>query len=281
MATLRHMMAASEPIPVRNVQFAFSEATPRYWAGDDPFLTHFWNALSSTFPDGEAFFVRSVQHYRKQVESETLREEMRAFSGQEGMHGQQHLRHLQLLHDQGYPWIRRLNEFADRQMRVINRVAPRYSLAVTAALEHLTAILARQLLTWPEHWLAPMHGDMQPFWRWHATEEAEHKAVAFDVLACVSESHALRVTALVTATFGLVVETGIRQIYFLGKDRRLSVGMLWRGWRRLATKGPHRRRLVKDYLAWFRRDFHPSQIDDRALIEAASRELAEGGFASA
>lgn len=48
----------SNPIPIRSVELTLSDKTPRYWYGGDPFKTHFMNALSSTFPEGEAFFVR-------------------------------------------------------------------------------------------------------------------------------------------------------------------------------------------------------------------------------
>ena len=100
------------------------------------------------------------------------------------------------------------------------------------------------------------------------------------MLEQVSGSYALRVVSLLGATLGLLSETLVRQVYLLARDGELGIGRLWRGWRSLARKGPHRRALVRDYLAWFRRDFHPSQIDDRALIAAASEELAAEGFAT-
>jgi hypothetical protein len=40
------------------MDFEFSDAIPRYWAYNDPFMTHFVGALSTFFPDGERFFIK-------------------------------------------------------------------------------------------------------------------------------------------------------------------------------------------------------------------------------
>jgi len=269
-------------IEVRHVASPLSAETPRYWNGRDPFLTHFMNALSSTFPDGEAFFVRSVHHYRNRAASDEERERIRRFGQQEGIHARQHAAHVELLEAQGYPWIPRVNRLADRMMRWSNRRMPRTSLATTAGLEHLTAVLARQLMAFPEKWVAPMHPDMARLWRWHALEEAEHKAVAFDLLARVSPSHLLRCAVLFAMTLGLLFEVWLRTAYFLAKDGLFfRPSVWWRGWRRLAAPGPARTALVRDYLAWYRRDFHPDQIDDAPLIAQTEAALRDEGFLAA
>ena len=41
-------------IQVRRPEFDLGAAIPRYWVAGDPFRSHFMNALSSVFPDGEA-----------------------------------------------------------------------------------------------------------------------------------------------------------------------------------------------------------------------------------
>src|SRR3546814_8693852 len=57
--------------------------------------------------------------------------------------------------------------------------APIASLAATMALEHFTAILAHELLKDSRH-LASADAETAAMWRWHATEEIEHKGVAYD-----------------------------------------------------------------------------------------------------
>src|SRR3546814_1673082 len=54
-------------------------------------------------------------------------------------------------------------------------------LAGTCALEHFTATLAHAILSDPAH-LAGAETEAQRMWRWHAIEEIEHKAVAYDTL---------------------------------------------------------------------------------------------------
>lgn len=263
------------PIVVRHPRLdlghgATSEAPPiaRYWWGGEPFQTHFLNALSSTFPFGEAFFVRSVRHYGDRLDDPQLSREIRAFAAQEGQHSRIHDDHVALLLDQGYAALETRNRFLDRIVRWHNRRTPAFSLAVTASLEHLTALLARQVLDEEADWTETMEPRMQTLWRWHALEESEHKAVAFDTYRAMNLSHALRVFAMLFATFDLAIETFQRMVYLFWKDGRLFDAGAWtRGWRFLFARGGFLRGLGADYRAWFRRDFHPDQIDDRPTIE--------------
>lgn len=254
-------------LQVRRPEFALDESLPRYWYAGDAFQTHFMDALSSVFPPGEMFFVRSVQRYRDRIDDPDLREAMRAFGGQEGQHSHQHDRHVELLVAQGYPLIEKRNRIMRRVMPWVNRRFPRFSLALTAALEHLTALMARQMMRHSERWTGPMDPRMAPLWQWHAVEEAEHKAVAFDALRSVAPSYPLRVCAMLLAVVDLAGETWLRTSYMLWVDRRLLEWTLWRRglafvWGReglLRGTGP-------DFRQWFRRDFHPNDVDDTALL---------------
>ena len=247
-----------------------SEAPPieRYWWGGELFRTHFLNALSSTFPFGEAFFVRSVRHYADRLEDPDLAKQVRAFAAQEGQHSRIHDDHVELLIAQGYGALETRNRFFDRIVRWHNRRTPAFSLAVTASLEHLTALLARQVLDEEADWTATMEPRMRTLWRWHALEESEHKAVAFETYRAMDLSYGLRVAAMVFSTFDLAIETFQRMLYLFWKDGRLFDFAAWaRGGRFLFARGGFLRGLGADYRAWFRRDFHPDQIDDRATIE--------------
>jgi predicted metal-dependent hydrolase len=174
-----------------------------------------------------------------------------------------------MLVEQGYTALVRLNRMADRGMRFGNRHWPNFSLASTAAIEHLTALLARRILRDGSRMTAAMDPRMAALWRWHALEEAEHKAVAYDVLQRVAPSRALRSFALLVNTVGLFVEILARALYMIGKDGvLLRRGTLTDGWRFLFGGDGLLRGSGRDYLAWFRRGFHPNQIDDRPLIEA-------------
>jgi predicted metal-dependent hydrolase len=260
-------------LQVRRPSFALAPDLPHYWNGGDPFATHYLNALSSVFPDGEAFFVRSVQHFRDRIDDPDLLRAIQGFAGQEAQHSQQHDRHLELLAAQGYTALTRLNRMADQGMRFGNRHWPKFSLASTAAIEHLTALLARRILRDGSEFTAAMEPRMAALWRWHSVEEAEHKAVAFDVLQRVAPSRALRSFALVLNTVGLFAEALVRTLYMLGKDGALLRRETFSsGWRFLFGRSGLLRGHGRDYTARFRRGFHPSEIDDRPLIDAWQRE---------
>ncbi len=272
-------MSAAHPIVVRRPKFTVASETSRYWFGGDPFATHFMNALSSIFPDGEAFFVKSVMHYRDQIEDPDLKKAVQAFAAQEGQHAHQHDTHVDMLLEQGYPGIAWRNNMVRKMTGWSIQYAPKASLAATASLEHLTAIFARRLLTETERWTAPMGEDMGPLWQWHALEEAEHKAVAFDVLQQVAPGQGRRAFALATNTFGLFFDAMDRTIYMLAKDGELWKRSTWAsGFHFLFGREGLLRGVGKDYWAWYRKDFHPNDHDDREMI-AEWREKIGGGAA--
>jgi len=264
-------------IPIRRPALELSADLPRYWYGGEPFATHYLDALSSVFPDGEAFFVRSVLHYRDKIDDPELRRAIQGFAGQEGQHSHQHDRHLALLSSHGYGALARANRVADKIMRFSNRHAPRFSLASTAALEHLTALLARRILAADARFTQPMDPRMAALWRWHALEEAEHKAVAFDVLRRVAPSYLLRVLALVVNCMSLFVEILVRTGYMLWVDGELGRRQSWSDGRKfLFGSEGLLRGMGREFRAWFRRDFHPSQIDDGPLIAEWRERVAIG-----
>lgn len=258
-----------DAIVARHPSFPDWSGLPRYWNRGEPFATHFLNALSSVFPPGEAFFVKSVLHYRDQLDDPELLARVRGFAGQEGQHSHQHDRHLDLLISQGYTGLVRRNRIVDWMMQWSLRRMPKASLAGTAALEHLTALLARRILSEPERWTRGMDPQMAPLWLWHALEEAEHKAVAFDVLARVAPGRALRNIQLAQNTVGLFLEIFDRTVYMLWKDGQLFRRKVWAdGMRFLFGREGFLRGHGADYWPWYRRDFHPDDVDDSGLIEA-------------
>ena len=259
---------SSTAIPIRRPDLAITDAISRHWLGGNAFASHFFDALSSTFPDGEAFFVRSVQHYRSRIGDPELLRAISGFAGQEAQHRQQHDRHLQLLLDSGYPALAARNRIMRRVLTFVGRRHPRGALAATAALEHLTAILARRLLRDTDRWRAEMDPRMARLWQWHALEEAEHKAVAFDVLMQVAPSHPRRVVVQLVNSLGLFLEVLDRTLFMLWKDGLLFRRATWRQGRRfLFGADGFLRGLGPDYRRWYARDFHPDDVDDSALIE--------------
>ena len=121
---------------------------PKYFAADgDIVMSHVLTVLSSTFPEGEKFFVRSVAAVRDEITDPKLRADVEGFIGQEEMHGREH----QVLNDRlaqhGYP-TRGIDAYVRGLYWVRERIqSKKINLAFTAALEHYTATLAELLLS--------------------------------------------------------------------------------------------------------------------------------------
>src|SRR5579859_7978754 len=76
-------------IKPRDRRFGRETATPRLWHGGSVEATAIYNALSTTFPSGEAFFVESVCAFRDKTPPK-LAEEIKAFTTQEVIHSREH-----------------------------------------------------------------------------------------------------------------------------------------------------------------------------------------------
>jgi predicted metal-dependent hydrolase len=264
------------PLPLpRAPELAFDDV-PRHWFGGSRVATHMVNSVNLLFPIGERFFVRSVRAYLDRIADDPqLLAEVRGFAGQEGRHAQAHERFFATLEAQGYR-IRPFLETYERIFRWLEaHVSPEMRLSVTVALEHYTAIMAENALT--DGLLDEAHPAVAQLLRWHATEEIEHKAVAFDVLRKVNPSYALRLGGLALGTVGLIGFWIAGALVLLSQERD------WRGVaveaRRLRRERPIGKRVfargIREYV---RRNFHPWDNDNGAL---AREWLAANGFPAA
>src|SRR3546814_17263817 len=125
-------------ITPRDRRFGRGEATDRWWNGGDPVATSLYNALSATFPKGEAFFVESVRLFREGA-SPTLAAEIKAFTTQEVMHSREHVQFNKRAPGAGYDLTKLEERVAWRLSRVRAR-APIPRLAATMELAHFPDI---------------------------------------------------------------------------------------------------------------------------------------------
>jgi predicted metal-dependent hydrolase len=252
---------------------AFEESfadVPRHYAeGGDLILSHVGAALSSVFPDGEDFFVRSVRHYRDRITDPDLKRQVAGFIGQESVHGREHRAFNVRLSELGYP-TKEVEWLTRKGLELRTRFAPPIAnLAATAALEHFTATLAELVLTNEQvrrHFGHPAVADL---FVWHALEESEHKAVAFDVYKAVGGSERVRVWTMRAIRVGFVLGMGIQILFSLLRDRDAykprALFRSWRGFRRSPLMSRQLWNQLKDY---DRPDFHP---DDRDTVELVTR----------
>jgi len=253
-------------IQVRNVRIPFG-AAPRYWFAGHRAATHLSNALNLLFPVGERFFIRSVRHYIDRVEDDPeLIEQIRCFFGQEGNHAREHQRFASFLESQGFE----VRSFLDDYDRVMSGIVeplmpPLLRLSATAACEHFTASLADNALRSPI--FEEMHPEVKSLLLWHAAEEIEHKAVAYDVLSRVDSRYTVRVAGLVIATT-LLLAWWLRAFRMLVEQDGMTVRGALAELRSTKLEGRHRspqdviRSAFKEYLE---PGFHPWNHDNSAL----------------
>jgi predicted metal-dependent hydrolase len=256
-------------ITPRDRKFGREQATPRWWHGGNPYASALYNALSSTFPKGETFFVESVRAFRDGADPK-LSGEIKAFTTQEAIHSREHLAFNRRATDAGYD-LTRLEQAVDERLAITRSKAPIVSLAATMALEHFTAILAHQLLAQPKH-LAGAEEETAELWRWHAVEEIEHKGVAYDTWLHATRDWTrwkrwkVKSLVMLYVTRNFVVDRTKGTLELLRQDG-ISGPRAWGGfaWYVLVKPGMLRK-IAGAWLSYFMPGFHPWQEDDRRLI---------------
>ncbi len=242
-------------------------ATPTYWFDGKGFESLFFDAVSSTFPEGERFFILSVRSFAEQIQDEGLKTEVAYFIRQEGQHSREHDAHMRILGDQGFGTLDQINRFDRLLMKWMVKLLPRYALAVTTVIEHITAVAAVTLLENEAKYLDPMHEDFRLMWHWHAVEEIEHKAVTFDVFEEAVGNYTLRLIAALHVAVVFPLEIFIRHLFLLTKE-----GLLLdvQGWRRgmsfLFGREGFLTKIAGGYGVYFRRNFHPADTDESYYI---------------
>lgn len=266
----------SKTIIVRNIHFKTDAESSRRSLKVDPIGVAFYAALSSAFPYGEAFFVRSVAQFAKQVPPE-LRVEVEAFVRQEALHSREHVKFNDGIADAGMP-IEALIKRSSKQLDVADLRSPVNRLATTVALEHFTATFAEKILADPRH-LAHFDGDDLALWQWHAIEEIEHKAVAFDVFNHMTKdwSPVRRYLCRTGATLDAMARLAYA-VWFGSGDVLASQNLKTSGWRLrlvnfLFAKPGLLSAMTPQLIAFFMPGFHPNQIDESDLLARAKLVL--------
>jgi uncharacterized protein len=257
-------------VPTRRISFEESfQDVPRHFAADgDLILSCLATSLSSVFPDGEDFFVRSVRHFRDQITDAELKRQVAGFIGQESVHGREHRAFNDRLDQLGYP-TKRFERITRKALAMRERaLSAESNLAVTAALEHFTATLAELVLSSEETRDLFGHPAVRDLFVWHALEESEHKAVAFDVYKAIGGSERTRVLTMNILRFGFVLSMAIGiTVCLLGDRDSYRRGNLRRSWRRVRSSPFMTKELWLQLRDYNRRDFHPDDRDTSQLVE--------------
>lgn len=259
--------------PVRRMDYNF-ENTPKYWCANDPAITHYFTGLSTLFPEGESYFVRSVRALREHAKlNEALDREISAFIGQEAMHSKEHHAfHISAQQHGMNP--ESLEKVTGIVLKGLEKVfSKKWNLLVTVGLEHYTAVLVVSMMETVNEYMTDK--TIRDLWLWHSVEETEHKAVAFDLYEYLYgnglNAYFPRVTIF---TLSLILITGLSSIYqivLMKRDKQLSNLKTWQNFFNFAAK--QYKTFIPKFFEYYRYDFHPNQTNEKDLVATTKIKL--------
>lgn len=253
----------------RDIRFGILANPTRHWLGGDFHQTALIDGLSIFLPEGERYFIRALKHYAGKLDNKQLAAEINGYAVQEAFHTREHEDYNRALAKLGYDVDRM--EGPVRQVLRVDK-DPVLRLAVTCAIEHLTATFSTVTLRHPEilEKAAPAY---RRLWMWHALEELEHKAVALDVLQSATKKfpawkrYLLRTIAFNGVVFNFLLIT-LRNIKLFAEVDGVKTGpAFWLRFLRMVFISPGYWRLcaplmMKYYLPFF----NPLNKDDDELV---------------
>ncbi|MBJ8439439.1 metal-dependent hydrolase [Acinetobacter junii] len=259
--------------PVRRMDYNF-ENTPKYWCANDPAMTHYFTGLSTLFPEGESYFVRSVRALREHAKlNEGLDREISAFIGQEAMHSKEHHAfHISAQQHGLNP--ESLEKATGIVLKGLEKIfSKKWNLLVTVGLEHYTAVLVVSMMETVNEYMTDK--TIRDLWLWHSVEETEHKAVAFDLYEYLYgnglNAYLPRVTIF---TLSLILITGLSTIYqivLMKRDKQLSNLKTWQNFFNFAAK--QYKTFIPKFFEYYRYDFHPNQTNEKNLVATTKIKL--------
>ncbi len=265
-------------VPRKGPDLGLDGDIPRYWLGGDAFKTRFFDAMSVLFPEGEKFFIACVRDYRDQIQDPELRAQVKDFMYQEGQHGMVHTQFNDRLKAQGIGVDHILEEQKRIMFGFFRKKLPKvYTLGQTAAAEHMTALMAHGFFS------AGLMNDADPriraMYAWHAVEEIEHKAVAYDVFKKVARgSYLTRVLSMLQVSLTFPLHVFMIMAHMFRVDGVKNSFLLWaRGLWWLYGWGGLYPRLLPHYLAYFIPGFHPWKHGDMAIYQRWTQRFHETG----
>ena len=208
----------------------------RCWIPGHPVASHMISLLNVVLPAAERWFVATYNEGAATGARPRLAEDIRGFIGQEATHADTHQKILQdfmvargadvepLLRQVDYVFSRVLAPTtATDPKRRLNHLCDR--LWLIAAIEHYTAVLGDFALNcaWDDHGADPTVVDV---FRWHGSEEVEHRNVAHDVAVHFHDSYLDRIRSMGLAVALIIgfFQRGVWHLCRTGTPRPTSAG---------------------------------------------------------
>jgi uncharacterized protein len=253
----------------RDLHFDVSGARTGHWLDGDPVGTAILNTLSLTFPDGERLFMDAVRAYKDKL-SGKLEQDAKDFIAQEAIHSREHHLLNKAIDRTKYP-VERVEAQIRERIAYSRAAGPMRMLIATICLEHFTAMLA-DMFAAHDDMFAKTDRSIKDMWRWHAMEETEHKAVAYDVYVVATKDWSGFKRYMRRSVAMLLIS------YFF--SRNITTYASWMleadGYSPAEAKNAVKKFLWKDpaffgrgwklWITWFKPGFHPWDHDNRALM---------------
>jgi len=282
----RPVDTALDPGPVqiqaRKVHFDVAD-TPLHWIPGHPVASNVVSLLNLILPAAERWFVATYNEALPLVKDPRLAEDMRGFIGQEGAHAEVHERLLhEFLEQRGIdptPMIDQMEYVFTKVLAPSNSDDPKIRmnrlcdrLWFIAAIEHYTAVMGDFALncTWDEYGADPTMADV---FRWHGSEEVEHRSVAHDVAVYFHDSYVDRIGAMMMAMIGIYSFFQRGATFLIKADPNVHIGW-WRTQRvrmrdsKLGLLPKYRKLFGSNTLMYFQPGFTPEQMGSTAQAVA-------------
>lgn len=181
------------------------EQVDKYFYDDNIFKTYFLTSLSSTFKEGESFFMKAITFYLKQHPE--LRERIISFCNEERTHSLWHMTLNNLLDiENGNTTLKDLEDKTGLFLKKIDFLPPKLKLLITDVLEHITYCLCETILERVDV-LDTLTSDAKTVFIQHCLEETDesHSTLAEDVYKKIKGNRLIRKLAIYPVTLVLIL----------------------------------------------------------------------------
>ncbi len=244
---------------------------PKYWVNNDPWTTHWWNAILAAVPEGERWVMQAVRRNISKLDTPEIRKAAVDFIKQEHYHAREGDVLNDALRKQGVA----IDEVESGFLKIRGIIEKYFSddmqLSMVAAFEHFTGTISAVFVEHPDL-LKSMDPAVASMMAWHMVEETEHKSVSYDVFQDAGGSYPKRIAGLAIATVVFLAMTEYQRLYLVYKDGQLF------NWRSALKALSFQfiypgmmRRLAGRYLQYYLPSFHPWDDDNRAEIQSWKR----------
>lgn len=269
-------------IQARKVHFDVSDV-PLHWIPGHPVASHITSLMHIVLPAAERWFVATLNEALPLIKDPKLADDVRGFIGQEATHADVH---EHVLYDfmvaRGFdpkPMLDQVEYVFEKVLAPTTSTDPKHRLNhlcdrlwLIAAIEHYTAVLGDFSLNcaWDDYGADPTMVDL---FRWHGSEEVEHRMVAHDVAVYFHDSYIDRINAMVMAATFMYTFFARGALYLSKSDPEMKIGF-WKMQRlryldsKAGLMPKYRKLFGSNTLIYFRRGFTPDDMGSTAQAVA-------------